>query len=130
MPYFATAIGEEPTFVIVSLDFANLYALTSDGVPAALVQLGGCSEAFSTNSEQFDCKIDKKKWESDLKQLMVAVSDVISKLILRYMKLKSAKRGGDEVKEFYKSFLGFVKRDVSEQTLNEFGKLIAPLANF
>jgi len=101
LQFFSTALGEEPSFVIMCMDCANLYAVTDGGILPALCHLSNCAHAFEQKNSLEFVK-DTRLWESNMSSLILSVSDVLGKLLLRLLKMD---KSDDGVKLIYKEFL-------------------------
>lgn len=99
--YFSHSLaGNEPTFVILSLDLANLYAAVSgeECLRKALSRCLDTADAFS--SEYYQSAMERgsksfKEWSDKMCTLAPSVEDRVFKLLLSLVKIEKETQSGD-----------------------------------
>ena len=106
--YFSGSLkGNEPTFVLLCLDLASLYAAVSgeECLTKALVRCLDSSDAFSQATIDFNLAHNSKargtEWLSKMGTLASSVEDRVFKLLRSLVKLESA-ASGTKYKELYR----------------------------
>ena len=100
--YFSNAlVGNEPTFVLLCLDLANLYAVVS-GEECLLKALTRCLEtddAFALHS------CPSPQWLETMQTLAVSVEERVLKVLVSLVKLEKGSTCGEKYKGAYRSAL-------------------------
>ncbi|KAL3787104.1 hypothetical protein ACHAWO_013288 [Cyclotella atomus] len=107
--YSYHTVGNEPTFVCLSLDFSNLYSAVSDRedcLAKALAICLDCRKAFSSDSiASTRTQQSAKEWFSQMETLASNIQERISKLLLSLVKIEKARAGEDKYRNMYRQVL-------------------------
>lgn len=107
--------GNEPTFVILSVDFAGLFSSVSGQKESAEKALRCCIDTCDAFSSEANCAAsqrqrsgstlpDDKEWYTKMCALGDAIEDKVFKLLQELVKLEKAD-GGDTYKNMYRAAL-------------------------
>ena len=91
--YSYHSVGNEATFICLSLDFSNLYSAVSDRedcLTKALAICLDCRKAFESNTPKLT-DATTKEWFSQMATLSTNVQDRISKLLMSLVKVEKRK---------------------------------------
>lgn len=107
--YSYHSVGNEPTFVCLSLDFANLYSAVSDRedcLTKALAICVDCRKAFVSDSiPTMRTKPNAKEWFSQMETLSGSIQDRVSKLLMSLVKIEKTRADQDKFKNMYRQVL-------------------------
>lgn len=125
--YFSHApVGNEPTFVLLCLDLANLYAVVSgeECLSKALARCIDTAEAFAVTT------IPSADWLEKMQTLSTSVEDRVLKLLASLVKLEKEINGGQKYKVAYREALTHTmkfKRNIDVTNRNGFDPLVQML---
>lgn len=113
--FFSAVTGNEPTFVILSVDFAGLFSSVSGQKESAEKALRCCIDTCDAFSSEAICAAsqrqrsgstlrDDKEWYTKMCALGDAIEDKVFKLLQELVKLEKAD-GGDTYKNMYRAAL-------------------------
>jgi len=121
--YSYNSMGNEATFVCVSLDFSNLYSAVSDRedcLTKALAICLNCSKAFAPGSiSLMRAKPTAKEWFFQMTTLSNSIHDRLSKLLLALVKFEMGRAGEDKYKNMYRQVLSFKRMQSNRESSNE-----------
>eukprot|EP00804_Cyclotella_cryptica_P026067 CCRYP_013932-RB/>CCRYP_013932-RB protein AED:0.04 eAED:0.04 QI:719/1/1/1/0.33/0/4/1568/1246 len=109
--YSYHSIGNEPTFVCLSLDFSNFYSAVSDREDCLMKALAiclDCRKAFTPESIlSMRTKPNAKDWFSQMTTLSTNIQDRVSKLLLALVKIEKNRGDDDKYKHMYREVLSY-----------------------
>ena len=110
--YSYHSVGNEATFICLSLDFSNLYSAVSDRedcLTKALAICLDCRKAFLPKTTP-----TAKEWSSQMTTLSTNIHDRISKLLLSLVKINQ-----DRYKTMYRRVLSYKLMQTKQDCLSE-----------
>lgn len=107
--YSYHSVGNEPTFVCLSLDFSNLLSAVSDRedcLTKALAICLDCRKAFLSDSiASMRSKPNAKEWFSQMETLSSSIQERVTKLLMSLAKIEKARDKEDKYKNMYRRVL-------------------------
>lgn len=120
--YFFHSVGKEPTFVVLSLDFSNLYSAVSgeECLSKALACCLDCRKAFSSDSiTAAKARPNVKDWFAQMTTLSDNLFERITKLLLSLVKIEKEKElTTNKYKAMYRQVLTYKLKSTQKEDPN------------
>lgn len=109
--YSYHSLGNEPTFVCLSLDFSNFYSAVSDREDCLVKALAiclDCRKAFTPESiSSMRTKPNAKDWFSQMTTLSTNIQERVSKLLLSLVMIEKNRGDAGKYKHMYREVLSY-----------------------